>query len=66
MSFKIKKEALEKVIQEMIDEVEGADDWFQDEKITIHCGNNYEVQILVTNDEDNFLGTVLGKYVKAI
>jgi dsDNA-binding SOS-regulon protein len=66
MSFEIKKEALEKAMQEMINEVEKADDWFQDEKITIHCGNNYEVQILVTNDEDQFLGTILGKYAKAI
>jgi len=66
MSFKIKKEVLEKAIQEMIDEVKKADDWFQDEKITIHYGNNYEVQILVTNDEDQFLGTILGKYAKAI
>lgn len=63
--IKIKKEALENAIQEMINEVSNADDWFDEQKITIHCGNSYEVQIVVTNDEDNFIGEEFAQYKKA-
>ena len=65
MSFKIKKEALEKVIQDMIDEISKADDWFDEQRITIHCGNAIEVQVVVTNDEDNFIGEVFSEYKEA-
>lgn len=43
VSVTIKKEALEKVIQEMITEVNDESDWLDEQKITIECGDGYEV-----------------------
>lgn len=61
----IKKEALEKAIQEMVTGVKDAADWFDEQKITIECGDGYEVQIVVTNDEENFIGEEYTPYKEA-
>ena len=61
--FSVKNEALKKAIQGMIDEME--DGFHAHERIAIHCEEGYEVQIMVTSNEDEFIGTVFKPYAQA-
>ncbi len=56
MELEFNKEALEDGLSEMVQNVEDAEDWFETQRMTLKCGNSYEIQIIVTNDEDRFIG----------
>lgn len=56
--MEIKKEALEKLIQESIDEMNASPGFFCEDLFAIHIGDGFEVQVVVTTEEQNFVGAV--------
>lgn len=53
--MKIKKEALEKAIQESVDQI-GSGSLFEEDRFAVYAGNNLEVQVVITTNTSDFIG----------
>lgn len=61
----IKKKALENLIDREIADVKSSGGMLCDSRFAIECGDGYEVQVVITSDQDNFLGQVIKPYREA-
>ena len=63
--MEIKKTPLEQLINESIDDWKRNHGFFSEDKFTIHCGEGFEVQVIITSDDSDFLDEVHPDYAKA-
>jgi len=63
--MKIKKDILEKIIQDSIDNLE-CDNWNLTEKFAIQIEKGIEVQIQITRDDDELCGDIIEEYSQAL
>lgn len=60
--MEIKKKALEDLIEREIQDITLTTSMLASSRFAIECGDGYEVQVMITNNEDEFCGKVIDPY----
>lgn len=64
--IEIKKHALEALIDESVLALKANPGFFCEDRFAIYCADGFQVQVVITADEDDFCDCVYPKYEQAL